>query len=283
MTITAEILRRRKLGFGSCKGIAEVATEPIEVVRNDRKDASANIVFRWGCTSTIMKNDPQFIFNIAKAIHNVTDKPSFRKSAIDAGVQCPQTFFTKEDAYKFMLESPEPVELIGRRSFHSQGRHAEHIVDIGQMDATQSDYWSVIIPKTHEYRVYCFMGRVIAVAEKIPTNPKALLWNNAQGGSKFVNVRWNDWPLEMIRQALMVHKLSGLDYEGVDMMMWNEEPYFLESNSAPSLTSPYRKQCFAKAFSWAIKQIKETGSKPKREELPQAINTWKDVAHQAIK
>jgi len=33
--------------------------------------------------------------------------------------------------------------------------------------------------------------------------------------------------------------------------------YVLEINSAPSLTSPYRQQCFARAFDYIIKNDKE--------------------------
>ena len=35
------------------------------------------------------------------------------------------------------------------------------------------------------------------------------------------------------------------------------EAYVIEINSAPSLTSPYRQACFAKAFDWIVENGKE--------------------------
>ena len=59
--MTAIILRRRKLGRGSSKGITDVSTMGIKAVRNWRSRDWAGLggvmdaitVFRWGCTSSL--------------------------------------------------------------------------------------------------------------------------------------------------------------------------------------------------------------------------------------
>ena len=53
-------------------------------------------------------------------------------------------------------------------------------------------------------------------------------------------------------------KLSGLDFGGVDVMVDGEgNVSILEINSAPSLTSPYRQSCMAKAFDYIVEHGKE--------------------------
>jgi glutathione synthase/RimK-type ligase-like ATP-grasp enzyme len=139
-----------------------------------------------------------------------------------------------------------------------------------------SEYWSEIIAKDREFRVYCFFGYVIAVAEKIPHDKDALLWNHAQGGSVFNNVRWGQWPIAVMREALKSQQVMNFEVGGVDVMTEGGTPYILEVNSAPSLTTPYRKQIFARAYEWAIRYIEEHNSKPKmRAEVPDTAD-WKD-------
>ena len=58
--------------------------------------------------------------------------------------------------------------------------------------------------------------------------------------------------------AIEAFNLSSLDFGGVDVMVDADgEVYVLEINSAPSLTSPYRQECFAKAFDYIILNNKE--------------------------
>lgn len=140
---------------------------------------------------------------------------------------------------------------------HHQGRNlffctnkAELISAVGRCGAGY--YVSEFIDKAAEYRVFCGSGRAVAVAKKTPGNPGDVAWNVARGGS-FDNVRFDDWPLNAVKYALKAHKLTGLDFSGVDVMVDAQGmPYVLEVNSAPSLTSPYRQQCFAKLFDYII-------------------------------
>jgi glutathione synthase/RimK-type ligase-like ATP-grasp enzyme len=90
------------------------------------------------------------------------------------------------------------------------------------------------------------------VANKIPKDPQAIAWNVAQGG-KFENVAWKKWPINVIETAYKAYKLSGLYIGGVDVMVDKDgRSYVLEINSAPSHTSPYRKQCTTKCIDYGI-------------------------------
>jgi len=101
-------------------------------------------------------------------------------------------------------------------------------------------------------------GRAVCVARKHPGNPNQVAWNVFQGG-RFENVRWDEWPLKAVKNSIAAFNLSGLDFGGVDVMVDREgETYILEINAAPSLTSPYRQECFAKAFDYILEHGKQT-------------------------
>lgn len=277
-----QFLRRYRLGKGSTNGILQYMREYGEnnasVVRNDTGNTDAPIVVRWGCTS---HTGARITINPAESIHRVNTKDAFRKLLQDSGVSVPLSFFDKSSVLHHLQENPG-TRYIGRASKHSQGRGAEVITNIPELSRSRSSYWSVIIPKQQEFRVYCFFGSVIAVAEKVCNDPSVLLWNRAQGNSIFKNVRWTAWPIDVIKEALKVHKLSGCDFEGVDVMVHDGRPYILESNSAPSLTTEYRKQCFAKAFHDVINHIRTHNEKPAHNECDMSKTKYKSFIHKSI-
>jgi len=264
------VLRRRKLGRGSCNGIKHFSKEGITWVRNDRPIPQAEYTFRWGCTSNI-PNDT-IVVNEAKAIHYVADKRQFRIDTAEKGL-APKSWKSYEDWYDDVwnhyvmvlgwggddkLDKP----LIVRRSTHHQGRYLHicktynEVVGACNLYGDNDYYISEYIPKVAEFRVFIVQGRVVWVAQKTPANPDAVAWNVAQGG-RFDNVRFDQWPLRAIRVAREAFLLSGLDFGGVDVMVdADNKPYVLEINSAPSQTSPYRQECTAKAFDYIVKHGK---------------------------
>jgi len=253
------ILRRRKLGFGSCKGIAAASQTGIQVFRNDKQlPPQAEYVFRWGTTSNIPGNPK--VINKAKAIHWVNDKKTSRIAFAEQGL-APYTFHPD-----WMVETLDKYPCVVRPLKHAQGKHLwycqtpeelEEVVDtIFQGDAYRF-YISSYIPKVAEYRVFVAQGRAVWVAIKTPSDPNAIAWNVAQGG-KFDNVRWSNWPLEVVKKAIECFNMTGLDFGGVDMMVDKQgKVYCLEVNSASSQTSPYRQQCVAKVFDYIITNGRE--------------------------
>jgi carbamoylphosphate synthase large subunit len=205
------------------------------------------------------------------------DKKAFRQKLQDEDL-CPMTWFQRQEV---------KLPCIVRPKYHHQGRHlyvattqAELDQAIGKASAYRLSngewYASEIVKKVAEYRVFVVQGRVVCVARKYPRDENAIAWNVFQGG-KFVNVNWTDWPLKACKEAIKVVALCGLDFGGVDIMIDDQqETYTLEVNSAPSLTSPYRQQAFAKAFDHIVRHGK--GTIP----LTEAKGGYKKFIHPAV-
>lgn len=250
------LLRRRRLGATSCRGISEKSTTGISVSRSFRLDRdkvpeSGDTVIRWGCTATVDSNN---VINTARAIHQVNDKVGFRLLLQAANMElAPRTWIDEDD-----IQYP----CIVRPASHSRGRdvHLCHTT-LELMSAIETCgagwYASEYIEKVAEYRVFVVQGRAVAVAEKTPANRDDVAWNVAQGG-RFDNVSWDNWPLQAVRKSIEAFNLSELDFGGVDVMVDAAgKAYVIEINSAPSLTSEYRQECMAKAFDWIVVHGKE--------------------------
>jgi len=225
------IVRRRRLGMSSVRGIAEFSKTGIKWVRNDKLPLPLdNLYIRWGCTADV---PAQKVLNTAAAIHEVNDKASFRVKLSDAELS-PHSIengkiWGDEDLELFDFDYP----LIVRPNKHAQGRKLYKCNTPDELSTAfkkcgEDGYTSEFIDKVKEYRVAVVQGR------------------------------WNDWPLKAVRIAIEAFNLSSLDFGGVDIMVDKDgEAYVLEINSAPSLTSPYRQEAFAKAFDWIVEHDKE--------------------------
>ena len=214
------LLRRRKLGLGSCRGIRDASTTGLNFVRNDTmKDGDFNnidFVFRWGCTSNVpVKN----VINKAEAIHLIGDKTRFRRLLRNEQPDLiPQTFFSMDE----IMAEDKMGPLIIRPKHHAQGRHV-HLVrgpqELAEATRKCGEGWyaSEYVDKAQEYRVFVSQGRAVWVAEKTPADPDAIAWNVAKGG-RFDNVRFDAWPLKVVRYAIEAFNHSGLDFGGVDVI-----------------------------------------------------------------
>lgn len=274
------LFRRRKLGNGSCRGIAAASTTGLTMLRNDAPfPAGVEYVFRWGCTSNVPENAK--VVNSAKAIHWCSNKRQGRLDMQAAGVNVPQTWASEA----FRLETtwssrnvPLSDQFVARPAAHAQGRQ----LNVGNFDTLQvypGGYVSRLINKVAEYRVMVICNRVAWVAKKTPGNPEDVAWNVARGG-RFDNVRWGDWPMAAVKEALAAAKVSGADFCGVDVMMDAEgKAYVLEVNSAPSQTSEYRQKCVAKCFDYIVGHGKDHF--PDINWSPRT--SWKSTIHPSLK
>jgi len=253
------IIRRRRLGMSSVKGIAAFSKTDIQWVRSDRLPLPLdNLYIRWGCTADVPS---QKVLNTAKGIHEVNDKAAFRMR-LSENLLAPQSVINSDLVNDLPMPKGMNYPVVVRPNKHAQGRNLflcqtydEALVAIDKcgIDGYTSEY----IDKVKEYRVAVVQGRAVWVVEKTPGNPDDVGWNVAKGG-RFDNVKWNDWPLKVVKTAIEAFNLSSLDFGGVDVMVDEDNnAYVLEINSAPSLTSPYRQECFAKAFDWIVERGKE--------------------------
>ncbi len=278
--MSAVILRRRKLGKGSASGIIAASAKAIQQVRHWADPLPANVshIFRWGCTASINAPsdtaDSVVIVNTAQAIHWCSDKRDGRLAMQAAGVPVPQTWATEDLPGADDLALTEL--LVSRPGRHAQGRNLS-VGNFMDVHRYPGGYISRLIPKVAEYRVMVVQNRVAWVAQKTPGNPDDVAWNVARGG-RFDNVRWSEWPIEVVKAALAAAKVSKTDFCGVDVMDDAQgKPYVLEVNSAPSQTSPYRQSCVAKCFDYIIENGKEALPDPEK------IKTYKSVIHPAIR
>ena len=291
------LVRRNKLGRGSCNGIAAALVAQgvqARVVRNWIPEEMAaiqhdeDLVVRWGCTSTL-PGVPHRLLNPAAAIHWCSDKRAGRLAMQEAGVPVPQTWGDLEsfDADEAVMDHRGVVigDFVVRPRTHAQGRNLL-VVRAGSSlmtaEAFEEEHGQVyiarLIPKVAEYRFFIMHGRVVWCARKTPGNPDDVAWNVARGG-RFDNVRWEDWPLGAAKACIQAALVSGTDFCGVDVMIDAEgQPYVLEVNSAPSQTSPYRQGCVARALKYVLENGRDVIPLP-----PNGVKTYKGVRHPALK
>jgi glutathione synthase/RimK-type ligase-like ATP-grasp enzyme len=220
-----------------------------------------SIILRWGNTTNI-EIEGSVIYNNPKAIGISSHKGFCRKFLESKGVPIPKTYLVGEDI------SQAKYPLIGRPEKHGQGKffyicntnnEVRDAINIG------CSYFSEIYPKTREYRVHIFMGKILAVMEKPAPDNNQVQWNHSVNDKPFVVLERKDWDLNVLKIALQANLECGLDYSGVDLMSHPQDnslplAVICELNTSPSLSScPYMIGKYAKAFSWLF------GSDEKRE------------------
>jgi len=283
-------LRRRGHGKVTCKSIADKINEinghtVAEVIMPDRLPRPNTDGFiRWGCTTPI--NDGPII-NTARAISTTYDKGRFRSVCAAEGI-APRTWINIDDIW----EQDITVPLLLRPAHHMQGKgmlkftydvasntyvsEGPDDLDVYEFIAKHPEYYiSEYIEKSAEFRVFVIAGRVVAVMSKTPPENGGVAWNHAAGG-KGNNVKFGDWPIDVVRVACRALELSGLHFGAVDVMVGNDgKAYVCEVNTAPEVTSPYRIECIAKAFLYHFRNGFEVIPLTKG-------NNWKNYIHPAV-
>jgi len=263
-------VRRRGLGHSSTKGLVQELHDlgiTASIWRNDQRipqelTQDETVAVRWGCSSTLPLST-RGVLNKASGIHSVNDKMGFLKTLDESPLQ--KGLLPVLTTAHTPLEIPPVEKWVVRPRHHSQGRNL-HVVTsenvMGSLMRMEHGYARPLVQKKAEYRVYVVDGRVVNVARKTPGNPDDVAWNVAQGG-RFDNVRWGDWPINVVDLACSVFPYTGLNFSGIDVMVdENDEAWFIEANSAPSLpfnsdgSTTYRHKCMAKALAYSVLENK---------------------------
>lgn len=249
------IVRRRKLGMSSARGICDASETGIQWCLHEKGVPYDDVYIRWGCTAPL-SNPHAKVINTAKAIKEVNDKIRFRRALQENGCTdiIPRTYYCPRHVTNEELMNG----VILRPRNHAQGKNL-HLVrrrdTLLELSRRYGEvYISQYVPKQAEFRVFVAQGRAVWVAEKTPGNPEAIAWNVAKGG-RFDNVRFGDWNLDVVDAAIRAFNVSNLHFGGVDVMVGRDgNVYVIEINSAPSQTSPYRQSCVAKLFDFMINE-----------------------------
>mgnify|MGYP003450976195 CR=1 FL=1 len=244
--------------------VAEEMKHPVKVVSNKSTlPTDPNILcIRWGCTSTIPQKK---VVNKSSAIHEVFDKPSFRRKLYKQGL-APRLFGPTE------IVEEENLPVIVRPDKHTQGQHAYKCDSLSQLysavckasaaSPTGSYYISEYIDKVEEYRVFVVQGRVVFMCRKIPKSINEVAWDFSDE-SLWQNTRWGKWPEAVCKIAIEAMSLTELTCGGVDVIVDKQgKPYVLEINSASGFYGFYMVSCAAAAFDYILEKGKDNITVP---------------------
>lgn len=273
------ILIKRGWGDGAV-GIQLASRTHLAALQNDQPfPQDLTYVFRWGCTSDVPEGVK--VVNTAKAIHWCYNKRQARLDMQEAGVSVPQTWTSEEfnrSRHPITAESYNNIVLdqfVARPATHTQGEQLNtgSAVDLVVFPG---GYVSRLISKRAEYRVNIAQGRVVQLGSKSLATADQTSWMGER--DRFNNVRWGDWPMQVVKEALAAAKVSGADFCGVDVLLdSNGKAYVLEVNSAPWLGN-YGAKCFAKCFDFIVKNGKKHFDPV--EWSPRT--SWKSTIHPAL-
>jgi glutathione synthase/RimK-type ligase-like ATP-grasp enzyme len=246
----------------------------MKVVMPTEVPASATHIIRWGTTTNLPESaKKRTIFNKASAIHQTSDKATFRKLMSDHGL-APKTWLTLADLQK-EEEVANAVIVRPRNHERSEGIHlCSNLAQLKTATSKVKDYYiSEYIPKTNEYRAFVVQGKIIMLWEKQPKNKNDVSWGCVEEGS-FKYIAWSKWPLKVAEVAVKAFNLSTLDFGAVDIIYKDNKAYALEINTAPEVW-PYYGERFAAAFKYMIEKGHDRLKTAK-------FGDWKDMAHPSL-
>jgi len=276
------ILRRRKLGRGSTQGIKKhLQHNNFKIRRNDKvRQQEVDLLVRWGCTSNYTASKT---LNKASAISTCNNKKLCRELFITKEINTPKM-------YQMNTITTEDFPVIVRPLNHSRGRNVylcKNFFDLTEANSKTNgnNYISQYIQKDREFGIFVFNNRITSVIEKLPKIDGAnnnIAWNVAQGTHAFENVGWDTWPLKACVLALKAVNAIGLDFGRIDIIAKGDEYYVLEVNSAHSLTSDYRQECFAKALDYYITNDSVVNKYESLEDFKK-VKSFKSIIHPALR
>lgn len=247
---------RHKLGTSTLEALSELCPD-VFILKHNKPFPTIppKALLRWGCTSPIPYTN-LYILNYKSDIKVISNKALFRNRLQENLPEItPKTWFD--------INNPTITYPCILRPFkHSKGKHLWLCNNFNELNQARDElfkiklnynyYISEYIPKVKEYRVCFIQGRVAWVVEKIVEDPSQIAWNNAQG-SKFINIPWKQWPIDIIEACHKAYTLSNLWFGAVDVIVDKDgHPFVLEINTAPLQTAPYDLLCTAKCINYAI-------------------------------
>lgn len=211
-----------------------------------------DVIIRWG-NRIPYENTGYISYNSITAQNKAHNKKLSRQIMLEAGVNCP----------KLMTPDNYTNEIvIARPLSHSKGKN--FIVLKNREDFVRhynnnknSWYYSEFIDKEAEFRVHCFLGKVLAVLQKPNPGDGQIAWNRSINEDPFILMDWSKVRKDVCLQALLACEALGVDISGVDVIWKDNKAYVLELNMAPTLnSSDHVAAKYAKGFDFIFRNTK---------------------------
>jgi hypothetical protein len=132
---------------------------------------------------------------------------------------------------------PDIFPVVGRPDYHREGRHFYVCSDYDQVwkaslrQRPVATHFQRLIVPDHEFRVHIVHGQSIKISEKFGGG-------NHAAGASFHYPHDFHHKKTLRRTAKAAVAALGLDFGAVDVL-WKDQPYVLEVNSAPGLSDPH--------------------------------------------
>ena len=271
------ILTRANWEQKSANAVAQLMNTPTEVrATGEQWNNKPDVVIRWGCTANVPTKN---VINKAKAIHLVSNKSGFRRVVRNTSPDdVPFTWFDEDNLMHF-FEMFKSFPLVVRPKEHEKGQNFFVCKDGEELKEAvklcgEGYYVSKFEQKDKEYRAVVVQGRIAFLCEKKPENKALNTWGLAD---IWKTIKWSDWPLPIIKQAIRVHNISGLTFSAIDIIQNKEGKSFVcEANSAPELGGNYWAEKMAMCFDYIV----ENKNAPIETDLE--ADSWKKFIHPAL-
>lgn len=196
-------------------------------------------VVNWGNSKVFPEIDKCQVINKPECVALTANKLTFFKHMEGAVAgRVPESTTCIGEAAKWIEDGCDVVE---RHSLTGHSGKGIRIVDI-ERDLQQAPLYVKYVPKTNEYRVHVFDGKVLDVQRKARNRDVEdvnVNWKIRNHGNGFIYARneEHEVPEDVEVQAVNVVHHLGLHFGACDVV-WNEKrqkAYVLEVNTAPGL------------------------------------------------
>lgn len=167
-----------------------------------------------------------------RGMHITSNKLVFREWAQENGIAVPVTWTAGNEPEEL------PLPILGRPLKHRKGKEYYIYETEEEYRAAEGiGYYSQLLNKSAEYRIFLFESYVWAVSQKNPTEGVGSYdpWNFALGNANFKLLRYSEWPRSACNLARTAGHRLGLLWGGVDVIMVDETPFIVEINNAPGI------------------------------------------------
>lgn len=213
------------------------------------KPVTSRKVINWGASGSYSANE---MLNKPETVAVAANKLKTFTVLARARVQIP-SWFCDSTRVKELLAEGETV--FARTTLTGYGG-AGIVVMRKLEDFVEAPLYTLYVPKSKEYRVHVFDGKVIFSQQKRKKNavnqtPDQELIRNHTNGYVFAEntVEWHDREQDLKEEAIKAVASLRLDFGAVDIILGDDGMvYVLEVNTAPGLVSTKLKQAYVTAI-----------------------------------